>query len=309
MAFIQPPSTFNAGSRLYFKRLYNAIVEEVNKATSLPVVNKMPINPKQGAYYFQNAIAGDPTITKQGTYVWTGSQWVGNVDEQQWGNSRISGVGVDKLLAGQIGAIEIVLADNVNSVIRSQNYSPGVTGWAIRGNGNAEFQNVVVRGSLWASDLVYGTISSARFGANTIGSGPVIGGALHNRYGISFQSSSIPYVASTNLNLSSCYISSGITLPPNADRTGALILVNVFYDWNGTNAPGWIIAGVLGGYRTNPLMARYMYYENGRDVLSFMTLHTTATVGQTYYLGIQQAIANPYNVLCYYDMAIIEFMK
>jgi hypothetical protein len=308
MAFIQPPASYNAQSKLYMRQLYNAIQQEIKTATSLPIVDKMPINPKQGAYYFQNAIAGDPVITKQGTYVYNGSQWIGNMDEQQWGNSRIASVAVDKLAAGTIGAIEIILANSANSIIKSENYSPGVAGWAIKGNGIAEFQNVTVRGTLNASDLIYGTIAAGRYGTNTIGSGPVVGGALHNRYALSSQSSSIPYKLSTTLDLANCYVSSPITLGPNADRTGCVIFVNVFYKW-ATSMPGWLIAGIMTGYRSNSLLSRYMYQGDGRIIMSFMTTHNTSTAGQSYYLGIQQSMDNPYTELCYYDVAIIEFMK
>jgi len=41
----------------------------------------------------------------------------------------------------------------VNQVIQSNNYSPNVSGWAIFGNGDAEFANTSIRGTLTAVEL------------------------------------------------------------------------------------------------------------------------------------------------------------
>lgn len=62
-------------------------------------------------------------------------------------------------------------------ILKSYNYVPGSAGWAIKGDGSAEFSNVVVRGSIETGDIINyytyigsnGIIYSRYDGANTIG--------------------------------------------------------------------------------------------------------------------------------------------
>lgn len=70
---------------------------------------------------------------------------------------------------GYIHAQEIVLAGGTKGVIRSQNYVPSTSGWAIYGDGSAELQNVIVRGTLNADDITAGTLSVDRIAANSLG--------------------------------------------------------------------------------------------------------------------------------------------
>lgn len=313
MAFIQPPSTFNAGSRLYFQRLYNAIVEEVNKATSLPVVNKMPINPKQGAYYFQNAIAGDPTITKQGTYVWNGSQWIGNMDEQQWGNSRISDVSVDKLRAGIIGAQEIVLLDSPNSILRSQNYAPGSAGWSIKGDGSAEFANVTVRGTLNADDILYGTIAQGRFGDNTIGAGPVVSGAVHRAFGGVSGPNGISYdPAQLGNPTNPTYVTLPVTA--NTHRTAVLTVCTLIPQEVGTQ-DGFLVVGVGKGTLNQ---ANLLY--KGRGIARYLTgnvatmtfcYHDTSpgTGALTYWWSFHHSMKPSGTLTCNWSLSLLEIAK
>lgn len=55
---------------------------------------------------------------------------------------------VDKLAAGTIGTHAIILTSSPSSLIRSGDYVAGTQGWRIQGNGDAEFNDVVVRGDL-----------------------------------------------------------------------------------------------------------------------------------------------------------------
>lgn len=57
-----------------------------------------------------------------------------------------------KITAGVIGAQTIVL-NGLNSILKSSNYSVGSAGWKISGDGNAEFNNVKVRGQVDSSDF------------------------------------------------------------------------------------------------------------------------------------------------------------
>lgn len=57
---------------------------------------------------------------------------------------------VDQLLAGTITGKEVILAGGAAGVIRSDNFASGVDGWAIFGDGSAELNAVVVRGTIVA---------------------------------------------------------------------------------------------------------------------------------------------------------------
>lgn len=68
-------------------------------------------------------------------------------------NAKIADVSVDKLRAGSIA---------VGQYIQSSAYVAGTTGFRIEGNGNAEFNNAVVRGTIFASAGSFaGTIAAA----------------------------------------------------------------------------------------------------------------------------------------------------
>jgi len=57
-------------------------------------------------------------------------------------NAKINSLSVAKLTAGSL---------SVSAYIESSNFLSGSTGWYIDGNGNAEFNNVTVRGTIYAS--------------------------------------------------------------------------------------------------------------------------------------------------------------
>lgn len=69
------------------------------------------------------------------------------------GNAKISDLSVDKLTSGTINSQSIVVSGGLAGLIRSQNYVAGSTGWMIAGDGSAEFNNVIVRGTLDAATL------------------------------------------------------------------------------------------------------------------------------------------------------------
>lgn len=50
--------------------------------------------------------------------------------------------------AGTITAVEIILTNSASAILRSSNYSANSAGWRIRGDGDAEFNDVEVRGDL-----------------------------------------------------------------------------------------------------------------------------------------------------------------
>jgi len=95
------------------------------------------------------------------------------------GNAEFSNVTVrGTIIAGagsSIGFDDVTAASNTvaleisgGGTLRSDNYSAGVSGWSIEGDGSAEFQDVTVRGTLNADDITVGTLPIARIGANTV---------------------------------------------------------------------------------------------------------------------------------------------
>jgi hypothetical protein len=68
-------------------------------------------------------------------------------------DSQIGSVSAGKLISGTIAAQEVILSNSLSSIIRSDNYVSGTSGWRIRGNGDSEFNNVTVRGLLAASQI------------------------------------------------------------------------------------------------------------------------------------------------------------
>lgn len=83
-------------------------------------------------------------------------------------SAKIASLTADKITSGTMTAQTITLSNSASSIIKSANFSAGSAGWQILGNGNAEFNNVTVRGTINASDITAGTLDVARLGANTI---------------------------------------------------------------------------------------------------------------------------------------------
>lgn len=73
-------------------------------------------------------------------------------------DAHIQNVTADKILAGQINSQEIIVSGGASGIIRSLGYVTGVSGWAVLGDGNAEFNGVVVRGTLAAGKIFNQTI-------------------------------------------------------------------------------------------------------------------------------------------------------
>jgi hypothetical protein len=67
-------------------------------------------------------------------------------------SAEITELTASKIKAGTITS-SIISLDGVNSIIQSTGYEAGVTGWAIKGNGNAEFSAASIRGGLKAESV------------------------------------------------------------------------------------------------------------------------------------------------------------
>lgn len=89
-------------------------------------------------------------------------------------SAEITSLTASKIKAGTITS-SIINLDGANSVIRSTNYVSGTDGWAIRGDGTAEFSAGVIRGTVkagsvfidannrWKSDATGATITTPEF--------------------------------------------------------------------------------------------------------------------------------------------------
>lgn len=53
-----------------------------------------------------------------------------------------------------------ILIDGPNKLLRSENYVAGVSGWQIDGDGDAEFQNVLIRGTLQSTVFSYNEVTA-----------------------------------------------------------------------------------------------------------------------------------------------------
>lgn len=231
------------------------------------------------------------------------------LDDGSVPSAKVISLTVDKLVGGSITGQEIILANSAAS-IRSNNFVAGSSGFRIRGDGSAEFQNVTVRGSLNAADLVAGTIASGRFGSDTIGGSPIISGSLHS-ISTAVGTHTAAYVAAgSNLDISSCTVGSGLTAYANSNRTGVLLMATC----TPTSAPpasGSWSCGFMRGFRTNKLVDAAFYSGDGQNAstmtaLFFDSLGGTGTV--TYYFGYQQNMSGTAQNLDY-SYHLIEFSR
>lgn len=67
-----------------------------------------------------------------------------------------------KIRAGTITGQEIIIAGGTEGILRSDNFSSGSSGWRVRGDGSAEFQNITARGDIVASEILVGDPSGSR---------------------------------------------------------------------------------------------------------------------------------------------------
>jgi hypothetical protein len=86
-------------------------------------------------------------------------------------SSEIESLTVNQLTAGTITAQEIVLAtgDDGMSIIRSENFVTGVSGWQVDSDGDAEFNDVLVRGDVYGNwdGTIPADLSAVDSGATT----------------------------------------------------------------------------------------------------------------------------------------------
>lgn len=65
-------------------------------------------------------------------------------------NIETGTMAADRIIAGTIESQEIIIK-GADGILRSDNYDPGVAGWQIEGDGDAEFNEVTIRGTVYAT--------------------------------------------------------------------------------------------------------------------------------------------------------------
>ena len=96
------------------------------------------------------------------------------------GNLLVTGtLGADKISTGTMNATTITLGSS-SGVIQSGNFVAGTSGFRIRGTGDAEFQNAIIRGTLNAYDLTTGFMPIARIQDATITGAKIANATIAN---------------------------------------------------------------------------------------------------------------------------------
>jgi hypothetical protein len=146
----------------------------------IEVINTFRTATSGTAYYKVTAvdIAGnesEASTAAQVTEELIGTQYVkdsfittAKIGTAQVTDAKIDTLTASKITAGTISGKEIIIdtdsnTDPLNPVlgtIRSDNYVTGTSGWIIKSDGSAEFQNATIRGSLNANDITTGTLDA-----------------------------------------------------------------------------------------------------------------------------------------------------
>lgn len=136
-------------------------------------------------------------------YVFNGTSWVVG--------------GVESLVASRItsGTIssETITLDGSSAIIQSDNYSPGSTGWKIDGNGDAEFNDLILRGNMGVN------AANGNFFSTLAGGSPDKG-----MYGV--QSKSLNEAISDLFSNSGPWYSSAITFYGGTGSSGSATISN-----------------------------------------------------------------------------------
>lgn len=121
-----------------------------------PVSTGLPTNPVFVVQATPTSINGVPVPAgtyMQAAYIMNGVITNAKIGNLAVDNAKIASVSVAKLLAGKLG---------VSEYIESTSFASGATGFRIHGNGDAEFNNALVRGTIFAT--------AGRVGGNVIDS-------------------------------------------------------------------------------------------------------------------------------------------
>lgn len=184
-------------------RGYNGTTPQVNAQEG----TKITSGPAQGSFWVRvravsvGGVPGAWTLANSGSPVQAGgvsgtdilartitavSIQAGSITSNEIAANTIqaANIAAGTITATQLGAIQLT----VGQYIRSSNYLAGVSGWNIDQNGNAEFNNVMVRGVIDSSIVIGSVIETAASGMR----------AVMGANSITYSWSSVP-VASANI--------------------------------------------------------------------------------------------------------------
>lgn len=151
-----------------------------------------------------------------------------------------TGMGIARNAVLNIGSLtEYILIDGVGRVIKSSNYVPGVSGWAIKSDGSVEFSNGVFRGDITgASGTFSGTVTGtiANLGGFIVGATTIRDNA--DSFGLSSAvtgGNDVRFWAGTSTaNMASAPVriyEDGLIVASNIEATGA---INATSGWIGS---------------------------------------------------------------------------
>lgn len=188
--------------------------------------------------------------------------------------------------------------------------------------------------NLNATNLTVGTINGSRFGTDTIGSGPIISGALHRQYGSTTAAFPINMVNSAYIGASSTW-SSPLTLTSFSDRSAVVCIVmftpQVGNAWDpygivndnavytgGANLqkihpPGMIAIGIAKGtttnIQTNTRSSQSMMFWGTSQIMTMFYDAAPGTGALTYYCGMHHTMANSGTINVTFSSLVLEFAK
>jgi len=145
-------------------------------------------------------------------------------------SADINSLAVSKITGGTYGDTDIIFASGSDLV--SSNYVADTSGWTIQGNGNAEFNNVTVRGTIYANSGEIGALDIV--GILTVNGGGLWGDTLGKSYRL--QGNSFLFYTSTNqagsidwnsTELSMAAFDAGVDIALRTTSSGGDILINV----------------------------------------------------------------------------------
>lgn len=150
------------GAGLYVTTDYLGYHTGAAWATYMDITGKLWA--EHGGYYIHFDPAADPPLTIRADGTWEGAVSISNLT---------------------VGSLGVAMTLTTGGKIESSNFVTGTSGWQIDRDGSAEFQDVVIRGTLNASDLDAGSINFATIGranlsiiAAEIGNGQIIYGKI-----------------------------------------------------------------------------------------------------------------------------------
>lgn len=241
----------------------------------------------------------------------------GNIAAATIDSAKIISLSADKITSGTIDTDTLTLATS-SGIIQSSGFVSGSTGFRIRGDGVAEFQNVTVRGTLNAGDLSSGYIPSGRYQDNTVGAGPIVSGAVHR--GAAQSSASVAVTYLTNTTIVSGSSSFGpLSLPANTNRTGVLLIGMVQSLGNATQQGlllcGWsagsIFTNSVGGQGTGSVNVGGTVYQCNNVPQAMSIYYDTPGTGAVsyYFRAHQHILASGANLNCRVSFAALEISK